>query len=48
MEIMNKQEYKKPEITELSVGSATLNPAFKGTAGDESRNLMSQAGIGPG
>lgn len=47
MEIMNKQEYKKPEITELSVGSATLNPAFKGTAQDESGQTMSQGGIGP-
>jgi hypothetical protein len=47
MEINSKQDYSKPQITELSVGSATLNPAYKGTAGNESGQMMAQTGIGP-
>lgn len=44
---MNKQEYKKPEITELSVSVATLTPGYKGTEGAENNSMMAQAGIGP-
>jgi hypothetical protein len=44
---VKKQEYKKPEISELSVGVETLSPSYKGTASNESGAMMAQSGIGP-
>ncbi len=47
MNTVKKQEYKKPEISELSVGVATLNPAYKGIDNNEGGMMMAQSGIGP-
>ena len=47
MELNSKKEYRKPAAVDLSVGAATMSPTYKGTAKDESGQMMAQNGIGP-